>query len=80
MPHVGDLKIKIFADGADFDGIIAMTKVPLGSGFTTNPTLMRRAAIAGYEGLSESFYASRSIVRFPSSRMLKKSFCEGFGV
>ncbi len=52
MPHVRDLKIKIFADGADFDGIIAMTKNPLVSGFTTNPTLMRKAGIADYEGFA----------------------------
>jgi transaldolase len=52
MPHVHDLKIKIFADGADFDGIIAMTKNPLVSGFTTNPTLMRKAGISDYEAFA----------------------------
>jgi transaldolase len=52
MPHVSDLKIKIFADGADFDGIIAMTKNPLISGFTTNPTLMRKAGIVDYEAFA----------------------------
>ena len=52
MPHVGDLKIKIFADGADFDGIVAMTKNPLVSGFTTNPTLMRKAGISDYEAFA----------------------------
>jgi transaldolase len=52
MPNVHDLKIKIFADGADFDGIIAMTKNPLVSGFTTNPTLMRKAGIADYEAFA----------------------------
>src|SRR5580700_2540254 len=52
MPDVHDLKIKIFADGADFDGIIAMTKNPLVSGFTTNPTLMRKAGISNYEAFA----------------------------
>jgi transaldolase len=52
MPHVHDLKIKIFADGADFDGIIAMTRNPLVSGFTTNPTLMRKAGISDYEAFA----------------------------
>jgi len=52
MPHVGELKIKIFADGADFDGIVAMTKNPLVSGFTTNPTLMRKAGISDYEAFA----------------------------
>ncbi|MGA8614454.1 MAG: transaldolase [Xanthobacteraceae bacterium] len=52
MPHVRDLKIKIFADGADFDGIIVMTKNPVVSGFTTNPTLMRKAGISDYEAFA----------------------------
>jgi transaldolase len=52
MPQVRDLRIKIFADGADFDGIMAMTKNPLVSGFTTNPTLMRKAGIADYEAFA----------------------------
>jgi transaldolase len=52
MPHVNDLRIKIFADGADFDGIIAMTKNALVSGFTTNPTLMRKAGVADYEAFA----------------------------
>lgn len=43
------LNIKIFADGADLDGIHAMTKNPLISGFTTNPTLMRKANILDYK-------------------------------
>lgn len=49
MPYVSDLKIKIFADGADFEGIVAMTKNPVVKGFTTNPTLMRKAGVADYE-------------------------------
>src|SRR5271156_3270844 len=52
MPRTDDLRIKIFADGADFDGIIAMTKNPHVSGFTTNPTLMRKAGIADYEAFA----------------------------
>ena len=52
MPQVEDLKIKIFADGADFAGIMAMTKNPRVSGFTTNPTLMRKAGISDYEAFA----------------------------
>jgi transaldolase len=52
MPRVDDLKIKIFADGADFDGIVAMTKNPLVAGFTTNPTLMRKAGVTDYEAFA----------------------------
>jgi transaldolase len=49
MPRVQDLKIKIFADGADLKGILEMHKNPLISGFTTNPTLMRKAGVSDYE-------------------------------
>ena len=37
-----DLKVKIFADGADYDGMIESYANPLVSGFTTNPTLMEK--------------------------------------
>ena len=52
MPRVQDLKVKIFADGADLKGIIEMAKNPVIKGFTTNPTLMRRAGITDYEGFA----------------------------
>lgn len=42
-------QVKIFADGADLDGILALYQNPLIKGFTTNPTLMRKAGIADYE-------------------------------
>src|SRR5439155_18020156 len=43
-----DLTIKIFADGADFADIVMLSRNPLIRGFTTNPTLMRKAGIADY--------------------------------
>jgi transaldolase len=43
------LKTKIFADGAEKAGIIEMYNNPLISGFTTNPTLMRKAGIKDYK-------------------------------
>ena len=49
MTAVSDLKIKIFADGADLAGILEMHKNPLIKGFTTNPTLMRKVGIDDYE-------------------------------
>jgi transaldolase len=52
MTSVHDLKIKIFADGADLKGIVAMTKNPLVKGFTTNPTLMRKAGVTDYESFA----------------------------
>ena len=41
-------KLKIFADGAALAPILELYKNPRISGFTTNPTLMRKAGIADY--------------------------------
>ncbi len=49
MGSVDQLRVKIFADGADFDGIMKMYANPVIKGFTTNPTLMRKAGISDYE-------------------------------
>lgn len=46
---IDDLKIKLFADGADEKGIREFYSDPHISGFTTNPTLMRQAGIDDYE-------------------------------
>jgi transaldolase len=48
MRQVADLRVKIFADGADLPGIVKLYANPLIKGFTTNPTLMRKAGIADY--------------------------------
>lgn len=42
------LSVKLFADGADRIGMLDMNKNSLISGFTTNPTLMRKAGITDY--------------------------------
>lgn len=49
MKTVAELKTKIFADGADKAGMLEMYRNPLIQGFTTNPTLMRKAGITDYE-------------------------------
>ena len=46
--NANDLIIKLFADGADVDGMIEMYKRPYIKGLTTNPTLMRKAGISNY--------------------------------
>ena len=43
---------KLFADGADFDGMLAMYRLPHIKGFTTNPTLMRKAGVSDYEAFA----------------------------
>ena len=44
-----DLNVKIFADGADLDAILALAADPRIAGFTTNPTLMWKAGLTDYE-------------------------------
>jgi transaldolase len=48
MKKVEELKVKIFADGADKAGMIEMYKKPFVKGLTTNPTLMNKAGITDY--------------------------------
>ena len=43
------MKIKVFADGANVDSMLRMKQNPIIKGFTTNPTLMRKARIDNYE-------------------------------
>ena len=42
------MNVKLFADGADKDGIMEMYKNPFIDGFTTNPTLMKIAGVKDY--------------------------------
>ncbi|NCV86156.1 MAG: transaldolase [Oxalobacteraceae bacterium] len=58
MPAIEDLKIQIYADGADLPSILEMAKNPLIRGFTTNPTLMRKAGIIDYEKFARKLLES----------------------
>ena len=49
-----NLPIKIFADGADREGIIALYKKPYIQGLTTNPTLMKKVGITDYEAFARA--------------------------
>ncbi len=51
-PSAASLHTKLFADGADRDGIAKLAQNPLIAGFTTNPTLMRKAGITDYEAFA----------------------------
>lgn len=48
MKTFKDLKVKIFADGANINDFKELSKLPYIKGFTTNPSLMRRAGITDY--------------------------------
>ena len=47
-----ELKVKLFADGADKADMLEMYNNPLISGFTTNPTLMKTAGIKDYKSFA----------------------------
>ena len=52
------LPIKIFADGADLEGIIDLYRKPFIKGLTTNPTLMRKVGVTDYETFARSVLES----------------------
>ena len=49
MPTLNDLKVKLFADGADLETMINMANLDYIKGLTTNPTLMRKAGITEFK-------------------------------
>jgi transaldolase len=51
--RVSSLRVKIFADGADRASILELARHPNIQGFTTNPTLMRKAGVADYESFAK---------------------------
>jgi transaldolase len=50
--------VKLFADGADKAGMLEMYRSPWIKGFTTNPTLMRKAGISDYEAFARDILAA----------------------
>jgi transaldolase len=57
MQALESLAVKIFADGADLEGMISLYRNPLIKGLTTNPTLMRKAGIQDYESFAKDALA-----------------------
>ena len=51
-PDASVLKVKLFADGADLAGMREMARLPHIKGFTTNPTLMRKAGVSDYRAFA----------------------------
>lgn len=52
------LKIKIFADGADLESMKELYRNPMVKGFTTNPTLMRKAGVTDYVAFAKEVLAA----------------------
>ena len=59
MSRIAELKVKIFADSADYDTVVRMANNPLIKGFTTNPSLMRKAGVnVDYEAFARHILAA----------------------
>ena len=70
---LADLKIKIFADGADKAGMMELYRNPMIRGFTTNPTLMRKAGIRDYESFARDILGA-----IPDRPISLEVFCDEF--
>ena len=73
MAKLSDLKVKIFADGADLAGIKAMYAKPWIKGFTTNPTLMRKVGVSDYKS-----FASEVLREVPDRPVSFEVFADEF--
>ena len=58
MKKVEDLKVQIFADGADKAGMLEMYAQPYIKGLTTNPTLMKKVGITDYRAFCKDILTS----------------------
>lgn len=58
MPKLSDLKVKLFTDGADKAQIVEMAKNPWISGFTTNPSLLKKAGVKDYQAYGRDLVAA----------------------
>lgn len=53
VKHAHELRIKIFGDGAEKASMLELAKLPFIKGFTTNPTLMRKAGVTDYSAFAK---------------------------
>ncbi|MCC6888602.1 MAG: transaldolase [Hyphomicrobiales bacterium] len=58
MPRLSDLKTKLFTDGAEKAHILAMAKEPWIAGFTTNPSLLKKAGVRDYAAYGRDLVAA----------------------
>jgi transaldolase len=58
VKSVADLRVKIFGDGAELAGMMALYRQPYIRGFTTNPTLMNKAGIRDYRAFARDVLAA----------------------
>jgi transaldolase len=58
MKSVSELRVQIFADGADKASMLELYRQPYIKGFTTNPTLMRANGVTDYQGFAQDLLAT----------------------
>ena len=68
------MKVKIFADGATLDEMREWSRKPIIRGFTTNPTLMRKAGVGDYEQ-----FARAALAAIPDRPISFEVFSDEFG-
>ena len=69
-----ELRIHLYADGADITEMAAARKTDLVKGFTTNPTLMRKAGLTDYEA-----FAKQALEAIPDRPISFEVFADEFG-
>ena len=74
MKDAKQLKVKLFADGADLAGMKEMAANPMIKGFTTNPTLMKKAGITDYRAFARDVLAA-----IPDRPVSFEVFADDFG-
>jgi len=58
MPKLSNIKVKLFTDGADKAQIVEMAKQPWIAGFTTNPSLLKKAGVSDYAAFARDLVAA----------------------
>jgi transaldolase len=58
MPNLSELKVRLFTDGADKAQIVEMAKKTWIAGFTTNPSLLKKAGVKDYEAFGLDLVAA----------------------
>jgi transaldolase len=58
MSKLANLKVKLFTDGADKSQIVEMARQPWIAGFTTNPSLLKKAGVRDYEAFARDLVAA----------------------
>ena len=67
------MTVKIYADGADIDVMHRMARNPVVRGFTTNPSLLRKAGVKNYRA-----FAERALSAFPDYPISFEVFADEF--